>query len=113
MQKVVLKILAVFFVFLLSANLSFAAELKLMPKEGQLWTEAKGEFMIINMAAVKGAWEESAIKLDDGELIVLIGEPVKNLAGKEGENVTVYGALKPRMRYQGNLIRVIEVKEIR
>ncbi|NQU73785.1 MAG: hypothetical protein HQ547_03635 [Candidatus Omnitrophica bacterium] len=113
MQKTVLRILAVFFVFLLTANLSFSAELKLMPKEGQLWAEAKGEFQIINMAAVKGAWEESAIKLDDGEIIILIGEPVKDLAGETGEVISVSGVLKPRMRYQGNLVRVIEVKEIK
>ena len=113
MQKTVLRILAVFFVFLLTASLCFSAELKLMPKEGQLWAEAKGAFMIINIAAVKGAWEESAIKLDDGEIIILIGEPVKDLTGKEGEIIAVLGALKPRMRYQGNLVRVIEVKEIK
>ena len=113
MKKSTLKILMLLCIFLLTTSISFSAELIITPKDGQLWTEAKGNITVINMAAVKGTWEELALKLDDGEIIILIGEPTIGLKGKAGEALAISGVLKPRMRYQGNLVRVIEIKEIK
>jgi len=99
-------------VILLGASISFAAELDITPKEGELWTSAEGELMIVNMTAVKGAWEELALEHKDGEVIILIGGGAAELYDKVGKKASVTGVLKPRMRYQGQLVRVIEVKEM-
>ena len=102
----------VLFIFCLIAHNGFAAELDITPREGELWTSAEGKLMIVNMTAVKGAWEELALEHKDGEVIILIGGGAAVLYDKVGKKASVTGVLKPRMRYQGQLVRVIEVKEL-
>ena len=45
-------------------------------------------------------------------MIILIGGGAAELYEKVGKKVSVAGVLKPRMRYQGQLVRVIEIKEM-
>ena len=108
-----LKMLLFGLIFILCVGIVSAAELKITPKAGELWADVKGEVMVVSMAAVKEVWKEFALKLDDGEIIILIGEPTKNLANKTGKTITVSGVLKPRMQYQGKLVRVIEARELK
>ncbi len=93
-------------------SICHSAELDVTVKDGEPWVTASGELKQINMVAVKGVWEEYAIKLDDGEIVILIGEKVGELEDMLGKKITVSGALKPRMRYAGTLRRTIEVREV-
>jgi len=84
-----------------------------MPKDGEPWVTVSGKLTKINMAAVKEVWEEYAIRLESGEVVILIGEKVGEF--KEdmiGKKASISGVLKPRLRYAGNLTRTVELRQI-
>ena len=100
-------------IFVFSLNtFVMSGEPELTPKEGFLWLTVSGKLDIVDMSAVKGVWQEFALRQDDGEVVILLGEEVEKLMDKVGQEMTVTGILKPRMRYGGKLVRVVEVRSI-
>jgi hypothetical protein len=58
-------------------------------------------------------WMETILSTAQGAQYVLIGKPVEELNALKGKNiVTVNGVLKPKMSVKGNLIKVIDLKQI-
>lgn len=92
-------------------NVCIAEELDVVVKDGESWVTAKGELVKIDMSPVKGQWEEHALKLKDGEIVILIGEKVGELQDKVGAKLSVSGILKPRMVYAGTPTRTVEVRD--
>ncbi len=88
-----------------------ADEVKVVIQNGEPYTTVKGEVVKINMSPIKGGWEEYALKLKDGELIILRGEKMNELQSKVGAHFVISGALKPRVIYRGYPTRVIEIRE--
>jgi len=80
-------------------------------KDGEAYTTVEGEMVKINMSPIKGGWEEYALKLKGGELIILRGEKMNELQEKAGAHFIISGALKPRVIYRGHPTRVIEIGE--
>ena len=88
-------------------------ELDIVMKDGEPWATVTGTLVKVNMSAVKGAWEEYAIKQKDNEIIILIGEKVSELEEKQGSELSVSGVLKPRMIYAGVPTVTLEIREIK
>lgn len=88
-----------------------ADEIKVVVKDGEPCTTVEGEMVKIDMSPIKGGWEEYALKLKEGELIILRGEKMNELQKKAGAHFIISGALKPRVIYRGYPTRVIEVRE--
>jgi hypothetical protein len=101
-----------FLTFLALDSCAEAKELAVTNKEGEPWVTIEGTLMKVNMTAVKDVWEEYALKLDDGEVVILIGAKVSKLENKVGTALSLSGILKPRFRYAGELVRTVEVREI-
>ena len=89
-----------------------AKDLTVTHKDGEPWVTIEGTLMKVNMTAVKDVWEEYALKLDDGEMVILIGAKASELENKVGTTLSLSGILKPRFRYAGKLVRTVEVREI-
>lgn len=99
--------------FLITCSTCFAEDFEVISKDGEPWITLTGKLTKVNMTAIKGVWEEYAIELEDGELIILIGEKVGEF--KEdmiGKKTSVSGVLKPGLRYAGNITKTVEVREI-
>jgi hypothetical protein len=73
-----------------------------------------GEIIKVQMTTFSSnPWEELIITSSEGERYVLIGSMVEQLWKINGTKiVTVSGLLKPKMRVQGILTKVLEVHDI-
>lgn len=101
-----------FLVIAMFSALCFANEIELMIKDGEPWATVKGELVKVDMSAIKGVYEEYAVRQKDDELVILIGEKVSELEGKIGNQIVVSGVLKPRLIYAGTPTRTLEIREI-
>lgn len=58
-------------------------------------------------------WMETILTTAQGAKYVLIGKPVEEINALTGKNiVTVNGVLKPKMSVKGELIKVIDLKQL-
>lgn len=88
-----------------------AEDTEVVMKDGEPYTTVEGEMIKIDMSAIKGGWEEFALKLKDGEPVILRGEKMNELQSKVGAHFVISGVLKPRVIYRGYPTRVIEIRE--
>ena len=87
------------------------AEIELIPKEGKLQVKAKGEVVVLKDAESNKI--ECALKLEDGEIYILVGRFSKRLQRLEGEMVEIEGLLRARVEINQELIPSIEVSSFK
>lgn len=88
-----------------------AEETEVVVKDGEPYTTVEGEMVKIDMSPIKGGSEEYALKLKDGEPVILRGEKMNELQSQVGAHFVISGVLKPRAIYRGYPTRVIEIRE--
>jgi len=89
-----------------------AEDVDVVMKDGEPYATVEGEMVGIHMSPIEGAPEEYALKLKDGEFVILRGEKMNELQGRTGAHFVVSGVLKQRVNYRGNPTRVIEIREV-